>query len=77
MSAASLADMHRPDASLDAVLAAAGLPSPGCLVAADDAIRARIASYRRKGHPVPRELHEAAERLDAALLEAKFDNVPV
>lgn len=59
------------------VLEASGIGSDACLVTANDALRARMAHMARENRPVPADLREAADAVEAELMEAKFDNLPV
>ena len=47
------------------------------LIAAHDALRGQIDHLARRNHAVPPDLRAAAEALEAEIMEARFDNLPI
>lgn len=65
------------DGELAEILKETETRSGTCLVAANDALRARMARLARENRRIPAELRDAADAVEAELLEAKFGNLPV
>ncbi len=56
---------------------ASDIRAPSDLVIAHDAMRSTIDALRRRNRAVPPELRAAAEALEAEIMEAQFDNLPI
>lgn len=64
-------------AQIDQLLDATSRRSGDDLIAVNDALRDIIDTMARENRPVPSDLRAAAAAVEAELVEAQFDNMPV